>query len=185
MLTRVPRDSDEELGIRYDMSGAFGGGVNGIKASISTTLGYTQIESSSNVQTTAWQHLALVWESGSALKLYIDGQLNTLTYDTGPVSGTINGVQKFMLGQGAKSNYWDGLIDDVRIYNRALEASEIYPVPSEVGLVGHWKLDEQGNSNITITAAPAKTAIVTWSEAGVTEKWGQAAKAFFRSIKRI
>ncbi|UCF00056.1 MAG: hypothetical protein JSV82_03040 [Planctomycetota bacterium] len=184
-FTSVPSDSDEELGIRYDKTGAFGGGVNGIKASIRTTSGYTQIESSPNVQTTDWQHLAMVWETGFGLKLYINGQLNELAYDRGPKSGTIEGVEKFMLGRGAKGKYWDGLLDDVRIYNRALDASEIYPIPSEVGLVGHWKLDEEGNSNLSITAAPAKTGIMTWSEEGVSEKWGQAAGAFFRSITRI
>jgi cytoskeletal protein CcmA (bactofilin family) len=41
-----------------------------------------------------------------------------------------------------------------------------------------------GDGNINITAAPAKTAIVVWSEAGVAEKWGQATGAFFRSIER-
>ena len=41
-----------------------------------------------------------------------------------------------------------------------------------------------GDGNITITAAPAKTAIVVWSEVGVAEKWGQAAGAFFRNIER-
>jgi len=41
-----------------------------------------------------------------------------------------------------------------------------------------------GDGNITITAAPAKTAIVVWSEVGIAEKWGQAAGAFFRNIER-
>jgi len=184
LFTREPTQSDEELGIRYDGSGTFGGGVNVIKASISATSGYTQIESTSNVQTTAWQHLALVWESGSTLKLYINGQLNPLRYDRGPAFGTVDGVQKLMLGCGAKGRYWDGLLDDVRIYDRALDANDIYPVPSEVGLAGHWKLDEAGSGNISITAAPSRAAIMVWSEAGASEKWGQAAGAFFRSIER-
>ena len=41
-----------------------------------------------------------------------------------------------------------------------------------------------GDGNITITAAPAKTAIVVWSEVGIAEKWGPAAGAFFRNIER-
>jgi len=185
LFTSDPTSADEELGIRYDKSGASGGGVKGIKASIRTTSGYTQIESASYVQTTAWQHLALVWESGSALKLYIDGKLDPLRYDMGPLSGTVSGVQKLMLGRGTKDKYWDGLIDDVRIYNRTLDANDIYP-PTDglAGLVGHWKLDEGGIGNITITAAPSKTAVVVWSQEGVEEKWGQAAGAFFRSIER-
>ena len=41
-----------------------------------------------------------------------------------------------------------------------------------------------GGGNISITAAPTKTAIVVWSEVGIAEKWGQAAGAFYRSIER-
>ena len=186
LFTRNPTGSDEELGLRYDKSGAYGGGRRVIKASIRTTWGYTQIESTSNVQVTDWQHIAIVWESGSSLKLYINGELNALTYDKeGPVSGTISGVQKLMLGQGTKGRYWDGKIDDVRIYNRVLSEDEIYP-PSggSVGLLGYWALDETGGGDITITAAPSKTAVVVWSEAGAAENWGTAAGAFFKSIRR-
>jgi len=183
LFVREPTGSDEELSIRYDERGAFGG-VNGIKASICTTSGYTQIESSSDVQATDWQHLALLWETGSGLKLFINGQLNTLRYDMGALSGTVSGVQKLMLGRGARGGYWDGLIDDVRIYNHLLDVNDIYPPEDGLtGLLMHWKLDESG-SDITITAAPSKTAIEVWPQAGVAQRWEQANDAFFRSIER-
>ena len=188
LFGREPTGFDEDLGIRYDRSGVFGGGSEIIKASIRTTSGYTQIESSSYVQTTAWQHLALVWESGSNLKLYIDGQLDSFSYNSEPVFGTVSGISKLMLGRGTKGYYWDGLIDDVRIYNRALNESEVNGIYQRTGapggLVTHWALDEDGSSNSTIiTAAPTKTAITVW-QGGVAQKWGQAAGAFFRSIER-
>jgi hypothetical protein len=41
-----------------------------------------------------------------------------------------------------------------------------------------------GTGNIAITAAPSKTAIITWSDAGIAERWGQASGAFFKSIER-
>jgi len=184
-FTRNPTDRDEELGMRYDKNGAFGGGRNVIKASIRTTSGYTQIESTSNVQATNWQHLALVWQSGSSLKLYINGQLNEpLTHDRGPVSGAITGVDKLMFGQDTKGKYWDGLIDDVRIYDRALsDPNDIYPpVDGLPGLIAHWRLNDAG-ADIELTAAPAETAIFVWS-AGEPQKWAQAAGAFWRSIER-
>jgi hypothetical protein len=184
LFSREPTFLDEELGLRYDMAGTAGHGAKGIKASIKTTFGYTQIESTSNVQTTAWQHLGLVWESGSSLKLYIDGQPDSLLYDGGPLSGAVIGVEKLMLGRGCKGQYWDGLIDDVRIYNRALDPNEIYPpIDGLAGLVGQWKLDEDGGSNVSMTAAPSKAAIVVWP-GGVADNWSPAAGAFFRSIKR-
>jgi cytoskeletal protein CcmA (bactofilin family) len=184
LSSREPSGNDEELGIRYDEDGAFGGGVNGIKASIRTTSGYAQIESSSNVQTKDWQHLALVWQSGEHLKLYINGQLNSPIYDTGALSGALGNIEKLTIGRDTKSKYWDGLIDDLRIYNRVLAPGDIYP-PKEglSGLIGHWRLDEQGSDRITITAEPARAAIEIWSGGSVVN-WGPAAGAFFRSIER-
>ncbi|MFC1633896.1 LamG-like jellyroll fold domain-containing protein [Planctomycetota bacterium] len=189
MFTSNPMDLDQELGIQYDRNGVSGGGVQGIKASIKTTSGFTQIESSSYVQSTSWQHLALTWDNDpndSQLKLYINGTPNVPRFDMGPAYGTIAGVQKLMIGNGAKNIYWDGLIDDVRIYNRSLDADEINVVQAGgavPGLICHWRFDESG-SNIAVTAAPAKTAVVVWSGTGDTLKWGQAAGAFFRSIER-
>ena len=186
MFSRDPTDADADFGIRYDRTGTYGGGIRVIKASIRTTSGYTQIESTSNVQTTSWQHLALVWESGSGLKLYINGAKNPLTYELSTtLSGSISGVQKLMLGRGTKAQYWDGMIDDVRIYDRALDPNDIYPpTDGPAGLIGHWRLDDSGSSSVNVTAAPCKTAIVLGSSGGVEERWGQAAGAFFKSIRR-
>jgi len=101
-----------------------------------------------------------------------------------PYSVAIDNIDDLQIGCKSDSSYFNGLIDDVRIYNRVLDANDIYP-PTDglAGLVGHWKLDE-GGSSITITAAPSKTAIVVWSALGIEEKWGQAAGAFFKSIQR-
>jgi hypothetical protein len=185
IFARNPTGADEELGIRYDRNGAFGGGVRVIKASVKTTWGYTQIESTSNVQTTNWQHLALVWENNTGrLKLYINGALNPLAYDMGPTFGTVTGVQKLMLGRGTKSQYWDGMMDDLRIYNRVLDANDIYPpVDGLPGLLTHWRLDDTG-CDVDITTAPCKTAILTWPSPGVAQRWEQVGGAFFRSITR-
>jgi hypothetical protein len=131
-----------------------------------------------------WHHVAGVYD-GSRIYLYVDGILNASTAS----SGTINTNNfKVLLGENAqeRNRYWNGLIDDVRVYNRDLSAAEIGTIKAGgavSGLVGHWKLDENGG-NVSITAAPSKTAIITWSEAGAAERWGQAGGAFFRSIKR-
>ncbi len=187
LFGREPAGTDDVLGMRYDRYGAFGGGSRVIKASIRTTLGITQIESTSYVQTTSWQHLALVWESGSSLKLYINGQLNLLSYAGSSLLGTVSGIEKLTLGRGSKGRYWDGLVDDFRIYSRALEANEISNLHQHIdvsgGLLLHWELDEDGNSNNVISASPEKGAILVW-QSGVAQKWGQAAGAFFRSIER-
>ena len=183
---REPTGNDEDLGMRYDRYGAFGGGSEIIKASIRTTSGSTQIESTPYVQTTSWQHLALVWASGSSLQLYINGQVNLLSYDGGPLLGTVSGVENLMLGRGGKGKYWGGLVDDFRIYSRALDGNEINNLYQHIDVFGsllHWELDEDGNSNSVISASPEKAAILVW-QSGAAQKWGPAGGAFFRSIER-
>ena len=143
-----------------------------------------QITSTVTINDGAWHHVFGSADRDSSMNLYIDGAsaatggTNSDKIDnSNPVLIGVNTWRSDPLG-----NFFGGIIDDVRIYNRALDANDIYPIPSEVGLVGHWKLDGSG-CNITITAAPLKTAIVVWP-GGVAEKWGSAAGAFFKSITR-
>jgi hypothetical protein len=134
-----------------------------------------------NIQT--WYHIALTWD-GTNYIVYVNG--------TALASGGYTGLstlgQVADIGNTGNPTYriesWHGLIDDVRIYNRVLDANDVYPPRDGLpGLVGHWKLDETG-SHIVVTAAPAKTAVEIWSETGDAQKWGQAAGAFYRSIER-
>ena len=140
----------------------------------------------SNIQTLSthtWYHISLTWD-GTNYVVYIDGTAKA----TGSYTGFSAVNPTAEIGNTGNPDYriesWHGLIDDVRIYDRVLDANDVYP-PSDglPGLVGHWKLDEIGSS-VTVTAAPSKTAIVTWSASGEVEKWGQAAGAFFKRIER-
>ena len=135
------------------------------------------------LSTHTWYHIALTWD-GTNYVVYVDGGVKA----TGSYTG-FNAVNPTAeIGNTGNPDYrvesWHGLIDDVRIYDHVLDANDVYP-PSDglPGLVGHWKLDESGSS-VTVTAAPSKTAILTWSANGEVEKWGQAAGAFFKRIER-
>ena len=74
----------------------------------------------------SWLHVSAVWEPGEEVILYIDGdedgrgsqELNSLD-DGGDIS---IGRRTY---QQRDEPSWDGRIDDVRIYNRALSESEI------------------------------------------------------------
>ena len=70
----------------------------------------------------AWTHLASTYD-GANLRLYVNGTLVKTVAVTGamPIS---NGVLH-MGGDSVWGEYYAGLIDDVRIYNRALSATEI------------------------------------------------------------
>ena len=113
--------------MRYDDSGWFGGGTNNvIQLGLQTTAGNVHYESAANVQTTSWQHLVMTWHSGEAIKLYIDGVLDTPSYTGGNLGGTVTGITELLLGRSVKLNRrWNGLIDEFRIYNRALDATQV------------------------------------------------------------
>ncbi|UCG59922.1 MAG: hypothetical protein JSU70_10450 [Phycisphaerales bacterium] len=184
MVAANSAGNSKYMGIRYDQGGSYGGAARCIKAFVRIGLDTAQVESSAYVQTTAWQHLAMVWESGQNVKLYINGIEDSPSFDSGPISGVITDVATLLLGVSSQNQHWDGLIDDLRIYNRVLDANDIYPqVDGLPGEMLHWRLDG-GGSNVTVTAAPTKAAVVVWSAEGARQNWGQAAGAFLRSIKR-
>ena len=124
---RTPNDKDDIFGFRYDKDGRGGGQSNVIKAGITTTDGTHVLESSGNVQTTEWQHLAFTWRSGEPMKLYINGRLDTPSFIQPAVSGTLSNVDKLVIGRGGKDRRrgWNGLIDDVRLYNKVFNEKEI------------------------------------------------------------
>ncbi|RLF09069.1 MAG: hypothetical protein DRJ69_05335 [Thermoprotei archaeon] len=131
---REAETGDRVLTIRYDASGYFGGGTNVIKAAFGGTSDDTcsQYESSSNVQTTEWQHIAATWVGGNAPKLYINGVEDTPTYTSN--NGTmISGVDTLRIGCRGTGDYWDGLIDEVFIFNKALTSEEISDLYNNYG----------------------------------------------------
>jgi len=72
----------------------------------------------------SWVHIAFSYDSSNGqLKSYINGSLSN-TWDTGYGNLWTSG-EPFRIGFPAGIYYWKGKIDEVRIYNRALSASEI------------------------------------------------------------
>ena len=71
-----------------------------------------------------WYHLAGVFD-GASLKLYVNGALQ----DTKPFATAWKGSGSTAIGRGfyngARADFWPGLIDDVRVYSVALSAAEI------------------------------------------------------------
>ena len=128
---KTPNGKDHIFSMRYDEKGAEGGGTNVIKAGITTSEGHLTYESASDVQTTEWQHLALTWRSGRELTLYINGVLDQPTFNSAATQGKMTGAKELLIGKGSqdKNRSWEGLIDDVRLYNRVLSGREIADLP--------------------------------------------------------
>jgi DNA-binding beta-propeller fold protein YncE len=80
-----------------------------------------------------WSHLAATYD-GTAVVLYVDGaqvgsraQTGTISTSTGPLT---------LGGDPLYGQYWAGLIDEVRVYNRALSQSEIHEDMAAPGVCG-------------------------------------------------
>lgn len=128
IAAKDPDAIDNEFTFRYDASGWEGGGTNVIKGGITVSGNDQHLESSENVQTTDLQLVTFVWSSGTQLKLYLDGALDTPTFNSAAQSGSLTGATKLYIGQGTRTihaNNWDGIIDEVRISNVARTAGWI------------------------------------------------------------
>ncbi|MGG1515612.1 LamG-like jellyroll fold domain-containing protein [Paenibacillus oryzisoli] len=92
-------------------------------ATNSTTLQI--VNSAAAIPTGQWVYLAGVYEPGSALRLYVNGSLsnaNTTSIAASQYNNSLN------VNMGRRPNgelYFDGKIDEVRIYNTAKSAAEI------------------------------------------------------------
>lgn len=95
------------------------------------TLGYNNgnsfkqlITTSANLQTEQWCHLAGVY-NGSNMAIYVDGTfVDEAAWSTAPSSTSAN-VHIGDLQFTTARRYFNGSIDDVRIYDKALSAEEI------------------------------------------------------------
>ncbi|MCP4453530.1 MAG: hypothetical protein GY809_18880 [Planctomycetes bacterium] len=131
-----PAGQDRVFTMRYDSSGASFGGTDILKMGIQSEGGDQQIESSDNLQTTEWQHVAMTWEDGGEIRFYVNGVEDEVSGRNTPNNtGATSEITALIIGKGGKdaSSGWNGLIDEVRIFDTALNAEEIQAVMLGVG----------------------------------------------------
>lgn len=108
-------------------------------------------ESTAPIPRNTFTHVSATWD-GSFVRLYINGVLDSQNGTTGSVNidssswmiGASEGLQSTM--------FFNGIIDEVRVYNRALSGPEIYSLyssgsirrstPTNLGLIAHWSFNE-------------------------------------------
>ncbi len=83
---------------------------------------YTTPLYGSSVTANNWSYVAATYD-GTSLKLYINGVQVAVRNQTAPIKISTGKVG--IGGDGYWGQYFNGLIDDVRIYNRALAPAEI------------------------------------------------------------
>ena len=92
-----------------------------------------------------WYHIVGVY-NGVDARVYVDGVLGDTVVDlTGMTRSSTFDIN---IGANSDSNLsWDGQIDEVRIYNRALNPTEVRRLYEWApGPVAHWKFDEKSGT---------------------------------------
>ena len=92
----------------------------------------TLIASSGNLATGSWQHAAFTY-NGATMRLYLNG----VQVGSTPLTGAVDQAPTVAVAvgsqpAGAGARFWDGRIDDVRILQKALSASEVADLASVV-----------------------------------------------------
>ena len=105
-----------------------------------------------------WHHVALTYDGSSrsrGWKIYLDGALATLQVTVDRLNDTVHSDFPFAIGARERRDYYQGQVDEVRTYNRALTDDEVFdlydrersnldPAAGSTltqGLVGHWSFD--------------------------------------------
>jgi len=115
-----------------------------------------------------WSHLALTYD-GATLSLYVNGALVSSVARTGAIATSTNPLQ--IGGDGLFGQNFNGLIDEVRIYNTALTAAAIQ-TDMNTAVAGGSSDAPTAPTNLAATARSSSQIDLSWGAstdaAGVT-----------------
>ena len=96
------------------------------------TGGYREFNTTAeNLSTGQWYHIAATFDDAADdVRVYLDG--TEVLADTTTYSPTANG-EALQIGKSQQGEHWNGRLDDLRIYDRVLGASEIADIAAPGG----------------------------------------------------
>ena len=122
----------------------------------------------------AWTHVALTYD-GTILQLYVNGVQAASQARTGSIQASSNPLR--IGGNSPYGEYFQGLIDEVRIYNRALTQAEIQTdmaTPIGPAAPDTTPPSVPGDLTATVLSAPRST----WAGRPRPTTWGSPAIAW-------
>ncbi len=151
--------------------------------------------SASSILDNQWHLLGATWDGTTGtngMKIYIDGTLSAQA--TATVTPAQTTASTFNFGGNGNNNDYAGLLDEARVYNRALSVEEIkglYDVGQsdktnssisqpqgtgrlDSGLAGYWKLDDGSGTSATDSSTNASTGTLTSGPTWTTGQIGGA-----------
>ena len=147
-----------QSGGNYIVAGWGGGSPQFIISTDGGTSG-VQIANELTVYDNNWHHVACVWEKNGSFSTYLDGVLSNTRSSSDVNLPNFTDVTTYLGAFNGSSEFTNGNLDDVRIWNIAKTATEIDASKNcelqgnEAGLLAYYKFN-QGNGaedNISIT----------------------------------
>lgn len=143
--------------------------------------GYTAVTAVNSVIVDTWQHITGTWD-GTNMRIYINGTLINTVAKTGTIPAK---TTSFSIGFNASSSErFDGDIDEVRIWDIALTATDIMntmncEAQQQPELIAHYKLnqgfDAVSNASETIATDSSGNGyngtLTGFALTGVTSNW--------------
>jgi hypothetical protein len=152
-------------------------GATTLTFSTTGILPHEDLYGSRNVYDGQWHHVAGVY-NGTNMYLYVDGTLDVSQPATGSIA---QNSYPMCIGKNAWGTgyYFNGLVDEVSIYNRALTASEIYAIyaagsggkcppttPVIIAQPTNQTIAVGGTANFNVTASGALPLSYQWIFSG-------------------
>lgn len=118
--------------------------------------GYSAVSAVGSVVINTWQHITGTWD-GTTMRIYVNGVLANSSAKTGTIPSK---TTSFSIGSNFSERF-DGDIDEVRIWNKALTATDITntmncEAMSQPELVTYYKFN-QGHDNTSNTSITSLT----------------------------
>jgi hypothetical protein len=132
-----------------------------------------------------WHHVSVTYSTSTGWKFYVDGVEGTTADGTScttcspagscpqspGVEPRYDSSQHFGLGTamtstGATQGFFAGIMDEVRVWNRALPVAEVQSgrdqqLTSGTGLIGRWGLNENTGTSAVDSASPTQNGTLT------------------------
>jgi hypothetical protein len=111
-----------------------------------------------NIGGTGWRHVAATWDLADGLRLYVDGE----EVDSAAHNDNVFNFAVMRLGRpvstGNGNRYYDGLMDEVRLYDRVISAAEVAALAVR---------SKAWNPDPTDGADDVEVPLLRWEAAGV------------------
>ena len=122
------------------------------------------------ISTTVWHHAAATYD-GTTWRLYLDGALET-TSVVGNFTPRFDSIQHASIGSalqssvGSAAGFFDGVIDEARIWGRALSQAELQAninlqITSGSNLVARWGLNENTGTAVNDSTPSSINGVIT------------------------